>query len=158
MKLILNRSIWMMISFLLLEISCSITEKINQEECLEVFYVPFEMSTEGKLFESEVRDLSIPYVSYFCTSNTKLLDEFKEELMSNSSGEPEEVIKDVAPYMIIDFLPDSENYQKVIIGPSVFFKVGGKVYLMSKEFNNWINNNIPEATFPTGSRISTCSS
>ena len=134
---------------------CGSLKKIKQEVFLEVFYVPFEMSTEGQLLESEVRDLSIPYVSYYCTSNSKIINEFKE-LAFGSSRKPEEVIKDIAPYMVIDYLPKSKDYEKVIIGPSVFFKINGKVYLMSKEFKDWIGNNFPKATFPVGSRVPPC--
>jgi hypothetical protein len=129
---------------------------MSQKEYLEVFYVPFSMSTEGRLFESEVRDLSIPYVSYYCTSERSIMKEF-EEFALKTSITPEEEIKDIAPYMVVDFFYKSGSYEKIIIGPSIFFKKNGQVYLMSKEFKDWISNNFPEATFPTGSRVPNCS-
>lgn len=140
----------------LLSVNCSSTSKVSQKKHLEVFYVPFSMSTEGRLFESEVRDLSIPYVSYYCTSEKSIVEEF-EEFVLNLSTNPEKEIKDIAPYMVIDLFSNPGVYEKIVIGPSIFFEKNGQVYLMSKEFKDWVSNNFPEATFPIGSRVPNCS-
>ncbi len=138
-----------------LGINCKNVNRIPRGQYLEVFYVPFSMSTEGQLFESEVRDLSIPYVSHFCTSKSGIMNQLRA-FAYDPSLQKEDIIKDIAPYMVIDIHTKSNSIEKVIIGPSIFFKRKGKVYLMSREFKEWVDSTFPKATFPVGSR-QTCS-
>lgn len=152
----MNKTVILLLSLLfILTVNCSGTKGVEPESYVEVYYIPFSMSTEGKLVESETRNLKVPYVSFFCTSDKKFIKRIKHlSLATNNTFEKQ--IDDVAPYMLIDIFEGDNLVKTITVGSSVFFKVDEVVYLMSKELKVWIDTNIPVATFPVGSRENGC--
>lgn len=134
---------------------CSTFKSFDDKRYLKVYYVPFSMSTESKLFESETRNLGTSYVSFFCTSEKVIIDEFVSLALSPANP-PEEKIEDVAPYMVVDVVEGEGQVKKIVIGPSVFYKLDEEVFLMPIELKRWIENFIPPANFPIGNRENKC--
>lgn len=149
------RKICVLVIIALAVLSCLVTSEISTPEMMEVYYVPRTMSTEGKLFESETRDLKLPYVSFYCTSSTDKIKEFAK-LAFSPTEPPETVIKDVPPYMVVDIIYSNREVKTVVFGPSIFYKQEDRIYPMSLQLKDWIDRVIPKATFPTGSRNNGC--
>ena len=139
---------------LLFYMSCTSQPSLSQEK-LEVFYVPRTAKFESMLSIAELTELDNDMISYYCTVEPKTIGSFKEVV-----DVPSFVLKDfaeVSPYIYIVLSVAEEKKVEIVVDDAIYLKMDGKVYRMSKQFQDWLNTSLPEATLPIGVRINECS-
>ena len=149
---------WIFFFLLTVNLSCHSNNFIIQDPAfdqLEIYYVPWELKTEARWTEYEVRDTTISYVSYFCTADKTIIERFRKCLLSDNL-EAVSYVKGVPPYMLIDIGYISGKTDKVIIGPNSFLEYNQSIYSINEELKKWIKDFIPEATFPIGKKCDQC--
>ncbi|WP_367390042.1 hypothetical protein [Lewinella sp. LCG006] len=141
-------------------VSC-LTNSIGQQvekndlDLVEIYYLPWDYRTEGRLSEKEVRDTVDVSISFFCSKQETLLSSLKMALNESNFREFEE-LDYVEPYMIIDIIYESKEKETITLNRRQLGKFRGKSYFFNASLSQWIEQYVPKATFPIGSRNSNC--
>jgi hypothetical protein len=122
---------------------------------LEFFYIPWEVDRESTVTESELRDLNDPLISYYCTREPKMINEFVR-FFDIKQLNLELEIGSIEPYMIVDINYSNGKVQKLIAGKSMFIEYEGRVYSILGKQRIWLRERIPQATSPIGLRMPQC--
>ena len=126
----------------------------SHTEKLEVFYVPRTANFEAVLSVGELTDLNNSMISYYCTVDQDVITGFED--VSHVSSFKVQDFNSISPYMYIRYKGKDDKELNIIVNDNIFLQIDGIVYRMSKEFKEWINDGLPIATLPKGSRVSNC--
>lgn len=117
---------------------------------VEVYYLPWNYRTEGRLTVTELENLKDEQLSFFCSRNRQLINNLKA-LLDTSNLTPFPEIDEIEPYMILD-LTDNNNIQRVILDRKQLIQIDKSFYHSNLELRTWVYKNIPAAGFPIGIR------
>jgi len=149
--------LWSLFLFALCFLQCKSHVVLTSFDRIEVYYIPWDLSTEARWTELEARNTKTRYVSYFCTEDKAIINNFISFFRPDKFKSADKSIEGVPPYMIIDLIYNSGHKDKVVVGPSIFFEFCDKLYIMDDRFRSWLQESIPKAGFPDGVRRSNCS-
>jgi Txe/YoeB family toxin of Txe-Axe toxin-antitoxin module len=118
---------------------------------IEIYYLPWNYRTDGRLTIAELENLNDAEISFFCSKDKQLIDEVNTLVdVSNLTPFPE--IGEIEPYMIIDFKDNSSRSQRVILDRKQLIEIDKNFYHSNLELRVWIHKNIPAAGYPNGIR------
>lgn len=139
----------MLLSLLHLLSCTTVFQKTGEFDYIEVYYLPMTLRSESDLKKEEVMDLSDPKVSYICIAEESVVSDI---IQITSDGEVSEKNYGLDYRIIIRIYQRSKLFKEVGLDRNHHYEIAGTYYYRNKALINWINQNIPVATFPKGLR------